>query len=238
MFVSVFSVLAGCGGVEDEDDGTVEPTAVKSHTFVIQAKNFIAHINDNEIGSTGNGVDDVKLIPLWEATNAAYSENPTDPGRASGQFRIWASVHVNFQCSGRRVQNITVTNLQTDAGQEGPLQGVTFPIQTRIVPNANIVRILAHGHPPDVLEPVFQAVHPRTHRDIWYHLMPTVGCDANGNANIWLNANNVAASQFPSLRVWVTSITNGHNDYANRLLINWHQSFFSTLWMLPSVPPP
>ena len=220
----------------DSSQGAATTGPEHHHTFVVQTKGFIAPITGDTLGSlpgsflTPGFVKNAALYAFSAATNLTFSENPPDGTQESGQYRLWAQVHVDVRCTGSSIV-LTVPETHTDAGYEGPLRAGYDPLVT-LSSRAGEFYFQAKGRPHVAAEPPFQAIQRRDTNTIWYTVRGRVTCDAQGDATLRIADGDVVTTTFPSFRLW-TSKSTDDGAVATNLSIDRAQGNFSDLWYLP-----
>ncbi len=215
---------------EETDEGSAAQTASRHFTFVVHTKGFIAPITD--VGAFDNMFLNPGLHAFAVATNHHFNENPQDGLRTTGQYRLWAQVKLDVTCTGSKVQ-MKLTDPDTDAGWEGPVQAVTDPLLTKSTPGGKFW-FQAAGRPAPIAEPAFQAVAARDSSTIWYEVEGSVICSESGDASLKMHP---VTTAFPSFRLWTEKHT-GNGTPREVLVIDRPKGPFVELWKLPRPPAP
>jgi hypothetical protein len=206
-------------------------------TFRIETKSFIARMGLADAEGTQGlrqfanlGFDDLvggraAAFAFMKATDALFSEDPSNGARASADFRLWSSVEISVDCAGDRVKSWNVSKLETEFGKEGPLQaeGRTDlePTIARYPSNGPLadevlISYRVSGRPNLLALPAFNSIRPRECSWIWHEVTARLQCrSSSSQLGVALNS-----SAFPSQRLWI----NG------KLMQDIPQGKFDQLW--------
>jgi len=232
----------GTGATGSSSPKTAPTPVTQEHDFTVQTKGFIAEIFQETTGSLPGSflypaaIKNLALKDLAVATNAMFSEDPSDGTQASGHYRLWAQMGLHVKCVGNSVSSMRMTDHQTDAGYEGPLKAGFEPLATSITQDGRFY-FLARGWPHWAAAPAFDAVQYRKNTHIWYTVEGAITCN-NGDATINIPDVSVVTTAFPSFRLWTSKSTGGQSVYSESKIIDRPQGDFSELWDLPTPPAP
>lgn len=178
------------------------------------AKSFIARIGSRHGFSALWPVG----IGMAKLTDRMYSENPATPAMIK-DYRIFSSVTFSFTCSCSRI-HLLGTSPRSDAGKEGPLNGVDAGIQGLIVnrtsPSTISYQWTELGAPNPAAWASFWFAQPRSATFIGHKVWGQLQCK-DGFGTI---SGDIAGSAFPTHRLWLNTTA---------VATKW-QGAFSTLW--------
>ena len=219
----------------------------RAHSFVVQAKLFIAPIASNAVGSLGGGgFQDFEVTSLAKVTNLTFSENPADGTQASGQFRVWNQFKVDAVCVGT-LPTLKVYALGTDAGYEGPLKGNVFGMPVgagaALTSTGGNFYEVGSGSPNDAASIAFTVIKARPSTVIWQAFKGSVTCNSDGTASSTISTSDIQKPGFPTLRIWTMQhdgpqplVIDSSSYKSTGAPVQVAQGNFVNLWALTAVP--
>jgi RHS repeat-associated protein len=199
-----------------------DPNGLKSKTFDIVGKSYIAHIGKS-IGSVPGG-NETALHLLAKLTDLAYSENPRTPAKDQ-HYRLYSEKSFCVTCDKSGNLSYKSSGLDMDAGKEGPFTGAISKVFNWEILISNTLQFSwkVHGRPNRAVEPSFTLVKKRKCWYIWHIISGTISCQKEEP----IVSISIASSNFPSSRDWL----NGHIKGGTT------QGPFSDLWACSSSVP-
>lgn len=228
---------------EGEIDGTLDerfrsvlvflsaaPVITKNKTIEVAAKSFIAFIGSHVGSIHGLTFLPTTAIPvtrqslletLAKATDAQFNENPLSSAR-DRRYRLFSSCRFSIIWEGRKILAAVPSVLETDVGQEGPLQPPLLIISpVSISPTgSSFVKFTwtGKGRPHLLAEQAFQTIQPRDSVFIWHIVEGTIDV----SSDVPVTTVTIRGSQFPSHRIFVDG---------TRIFPDLRQGPFSNLWI-------